>query len=535
MTQQTDFNFSDETNEVSSNALKTNTEWGMLDDELPELITLRSKAQFNPRSMKWAFVDGVTLISMNFTRLPTQVTPLVTSLKRVLIHALEENSSAYANNLFRSFGRLAIIIAKKTAVPVSEITETHVANYISKYAVGDKLGLEAQLSALLSRWSKLHYSGLSSAAIRLLEKRKKKGNVKGEGVMTFDPVTGPLTEYELQQLITELNGAYAAGQLDKQFYHLSWLVILTGQRVSQYCALKVKDLGRGTDEFGEVTFEIMIPKAKQRGEVIRDSFLSRPLNVQFGESLWKYAQEVRTESPERGDDAPLFPSSVNHREGYQLNSDFEGHWNSTELSAQFQAALSALAPVSPRTLAPMNLAVGRFRDTLGTRAAQEGLRELVIAEILGHSDTQNVGCYTAAIPEIAARMDKQLAKDLAPIANAFMGVILIRPEDATRAGDSSSLIVDYRNSKKGVGSCGSKYDCTFNVPIACYTCKSFEAWLDGPHEQLFEQLTKKREQLLATSGPRVAAINDLTIVAVKRVIDECQRIKSSVAEGHAHE
>lgn len=534
MSQQANLDFDGAGGEDLAAEQKKLAEWSKIDEELPEVITLRSKAQLNPCLMMWSFVDGVTPISMNFDRLPFQVTPLVVSLKRVLINVLEENSTSYASNLFRTFGRLASVIAEKATEPVSEINETHVSNYIAKFSLGDKLGLEAQLSALLGRWSKLNYTGLSGAAVQLLAKRKKKGNTKGEAVLTFDPVNGPLTEYELQQLITELNGAYASEILNKQFYHLAWLAILTGQRVSQYCALKIKDLARKVDEFGDVMFEIMIPKAKQRDEVIRDSFLCRPLNVQFGESLWKYANEVMEEYPILGDNAPLFPTNRKHRDGYQISSGFEFHWNSTELSTEFQAVLAAISPVSPRTFAPMNLAIGRFRDTLGTRAAQEGFGELIIAEILGHSDTQNVGCYTAAIPEIAARLDKQLAKDLAPIANAFMGIILIRPEDATLADDPTSKIVDYRHSKAGVGNCGTKYDCKFHAPVACYTCRNFEAWLDAPHEKLLEHLVKERERLLATSGTRVAAINDLTIVAIQRVVDECARIKRSVSKEPAH-
>lgn len=529
MNQQSSFEF--ESDELLDSAAQQQRlrKWAKLDDELPVLVTLRSKAQFRPSLHQWGFVDGVTHISMNFETLPMQVSPLIPSLKRVLINVLEENSPKYASNLFQTFSRIARVIAEKGSEPVSEIGEIHVSNYIAKYSLGDKLGLESQLSALLSKWGKLQYSGLSPSAIQLLRKRNKKGNTKGEAVRTLDPVNGPLTEYELQQLISEINSAYASGALDEQFYHLTWLAILTGQRVSQYCALKVRDLTRKADEFGDIVYEIQIPKVKQRGEVLRESFLSKPLTVQFGERLWAYCAKVRESFPELGDEAPLFPSDVEHRKGYQIGSGFERHWNSNELGNEFQAALASIAPVTPRTFAPMNLAIGRFRATLGTRAAQEGFGELVIAEMLGHTDTQNVGCYTATVPEIAARLDKQLAKDLAPIAKAFMGVILIRKEDATRADDSSSQIIDYRHSKKGVGNCGTKYDCTFHAPIACYTCRCFEAWLHAPHEELLDHLLKERERLLIASGPRVAAINDLTIVALQGVVDECARIKRSLA------
>lgn len=501
--------------------------WANRDEELPKLVTLRSGAQFDPREMHWAFMDGVSYVSMNFKKLPSQVAPLRIALKRVLIDVLKNASPIYANNLFRNFTRLADVIAER-AETVSLITEVHVANYIGKYSINDKLGLESQLAALLNRWAKLQISGVSADAVKLLNARKKPGNTKGEAVLTLDPVNGPLTDYELQQLTVELNNAYAAKILDEQYFYLVWLAILTGQRISQYCALKVKDLVRNEDEYGEKSYEILIPKAKQRGQSTRDSFLHRPLTRLFGERLWQYCNQVRTEYPMYSENAPMFPSGRKHREGMQINGEFEGNSSSTELADAFRETLSGLAPVSPRTMEPMNLAIGRFRDTLGTRAAQEGFGELVIAEILGHADTQNVGVYTAALPEIAGRIDKKLASELAPIANAFMGVILIRPEDATFAGDVTRQITDYRHSKSGIGSCGTKIDCKFNAPIACYTCLSFEAWLDAPHEKLLEHLLQDRDRLMASSGPRIAAVNDLTIIAVQRVVDECARIKRGI-------
>lgn len=531
---QNNLEFDDELPRVSS-SLQEKDDWKDVSEELPPILILRSGGRINPRDIHWSFIDGVTPVSINFASLPFQVEPLIINLKRVLIDALERNSPSYAINLFRSFARLASLIAEVTKDPIHEISQWHISNFIGKYSLNDPLGRVGQLSALITRWSKMDYPGVTEDAVKLLSKVKKKGNVKGEAVRTLDPVDGPFTEYELQQLISELNNAYATRQLEEQFYYLVWLAILTGQRVSQYCALKVKDLIRTVDDQGDVGYEILIPKAKQRDEVIRDSFLSRPLTIQFGEKLWSYSQRVISQNPTLKSEAALFPSPVEYRVREQLNPQFNGHWNSPDLSRAFREALADIAPISPRTMEPMNLAIGRFRDTLGTRAAQEGFGELVIAEILGHSDTQNVGAYVAVIPEIANRLDEQIGGDLAPIARAFLGAILIRPEDATRAEDPSSTIIDYRHSKGGVGSCGTKYDCKFRAPLACYTCFNFEAWLDGPHEQLLDHLVQDRERLLTTSGPRVAAINDLTISAIRSVIRECNLIKSGISKSDSDE
>jgi hypothetical protein len=257
--------------------------------------------------------------------------------------------------------------------------------------------------------------------------------------------------------------------------------------------------------------------------------LPRPLLRQFGEAFYAYAQDVQAAYPEMGNQAPMFPTDA--KSGLeQLNVDFEGHWTPTSLGVHFRKVLGDIAPISPRTYEPMNMVIGRFRDTLGTRAAQEGFGELVIAEILGHVDTQSVKCYIAVIPEVAQRLDKQLSRDLAPIANAFAGKILISRTAATRYGDSSSEIVDYKNSGMGVGNCGTSYNCQLNAPVACYLCPKFEAWLDAPHADLYQELEKDRMLVQEVGGERIAAVNDLAMTAIRSVMDECARIRSGLTE-----
>lgn len=494
-----------------------------LDDELPEVTTLRSGVQFEPHGDYWRFLDGTRMVYLDFNTIPPEVAPLKASLKRVLIDFLERNSPAYASNMFYYFRRLARAIAEQ-GVEIDTIETQHLLNAIASFGLNDKLGMESQLSALLTRWKSLGVNGVSDEAVRFLKSRRKKGNTKGEAVITLDPVKGPLSDLEFEDLMSAVTQAYAENRIPEQLYLLAWLIALTGQRVCQYCALKVKDVHR-METNGQIVYEIDIPKAKQQDELVRDSFLRRPLPLQIGEALWSHGQKVARSYESLSEDAPLFPTSSVTNVLTQLDEKFRHHFDARVLSSYLNKGLSRIAPVSHRTGESMHVAVGRFRDTIGTRAAQEGYGELVIAEILGHSDTQNVKCYVAVIPEIAQRLDRQLAKELAPIANAFNGRILVKKQNATRAGDPSSDIVDYANAGEGVGSCGTSYDCRFNAPVACYVCHNFEAWLDAPHEALLEHLLAERERLLVTSGPRIASSNDRVIIAIQSVIDTCDRMK----------
>jgi len=493
--------------------------------DLPESITLRSGGQISVQGDYWKFQDGVRTVYIDFNTLPVEVLPLVGSLKKVLINFLQINSSEYAANMFYYFRRLADVVAKKKQT-IDRIEVVHVINYIGEAGTDDALGLEAQLSSLLKRWFELGVDGVAADVPIFLKSRRKKGNVKGEAVITLDPVKGPLSDVELQDLMGAVNKAYAQRQIGEKLFLLTWLIAVTGQRVGQYCALKVKDLRKADDESTNI-YEIDFPRSKQRGLDTRDSFITRPLPNEIGKLLWIYAQGVSSALADLGADAPLFPQPTKTTKSLQASDTYQRHSDRHDMQYFVVSGLKKIAPLSLRTEKPIHIAIGRFRDTIGTRAAQEGYGELVIAEILGHTDTQNVKCYVGVIPEIAERLDKQLVKELAPISGAFMGRVLHNKDDATRAGDPRSDIVDYANAGQGVGSCGSHSDCRFHAPIACYTCHNFEAWSDAPHQTLLDHLLSDRERLMQTSGPRIAAINDRTIIAIQAVVDECDRMNGA--------
>jgi hypothetical protein len=253
---------------------------------------------------------------------------------------------------------------------------------------------------------------------------------------------------------------------------------------------------------------------------------SRELVPQIGELIWAYAQKVASHYAGVLDDpknAPLFPQI----RPACIEGPFAYHQTGKQLGNWLTESLEALSVMSERTGETLNITPVRFRRTFGTRAAQQGHGELVIAELLDHSDTQNVGVYVASVPDIAARIDKAIAMELAPLAQAFQGMLFADESQATRGADASSRIVDLRVDKSTpMGSCGQHSFCGFNAPIACYTCKSFQPWLDGPHEAVLDKLLERRERILGTAGPTMASVNDRTILAVAEVIQLCESFRN---------
>lgn len=227
------------------------------------------------------------------------------------------------------------------------------------------------------------------------------------------------------------------------------------------------------------------------------------------------------------------PTCSPGRRNFGGSSGFEFHRTGASISDALTKIVESLGVISVRTGEAINITPYRFRRTTGTRAAVEGHGELIIAELLDHTDTQNVGVYVQAVPEIVERIDRAMAFHLAPLAQAFAGTIVSSEEDAIRGGDPSSRVCDPRfdSSMKPMGSCGSHGFCGAMAPVACYTCRSFQPWLDGPHEAVLNYLIAEREHLLAEADLRIASINDRTILAVAEVVARCNQIKSSSTEG----
>jgi integrase len=493
------------------------------------LVTTKSNEVFDSDADVWKFrVEGSTA-SLDFTQFSFLSPGLQGSLKSTMTWFAENHSADYLQNLHGRMLHFVRHMAATKGATGAKITNAAVLNYKSSLDAATEYYLGV-VKVLLEKWHRLGYPGIEKDVISLFKEVRIKGNPKGVAVQTMDPLMGPYTNIELEAIQSAVNEAYAVGTLNEAMYLLSWLFMALGQRPTQYAALKVCDVTSVPLADGTVTYLIQMPRAKQRNAGIRSAFKVRELVPQIGKPLLDYAERVALRyvgvlaDPST---APLFPQTKPTNKGGQ----FAYHQAGATLGKSMAAALEALSAQSERTGDALNIAPVRFRRTFGTRAAQQGHGELVIAELLDHSDTQNVGVYVASVPEISARIDKAIAMHLAPLAQAFQGVLIETEQQATRGSDPSSRVVDLRIDKKApMGSCGQFSFCGFNAPVACYTCKSFQPWLDGPHDAVLDKLLERRERLLNTSGPTIVSINDRTILAIAEVIQLCRDFRKKRAQ-----
>lgn len=492
----------------------------------PRACTARTKSgvEFDPLADRWKYQDGVQNVFINFSRLSGLSKSLVENAKHVLKWYAENCAPGTIVSHYERLCHLDRAIATK-GIRLNVIEAEDIINYRGTLNGPTKRYLGA-LSGFLKKWYSLGYPGVSQSTILLLKQMRLKGAPKGVAVLTMDPQNGPFTQIEVEGLQASLNSSYAKGSVDTANFILAWLYMLLGQRSVQYACLKVCDVRVEMGATGERTYTLMMPSAKRPGIEARERLVPRPLVEQFGEVLVEYAEQVRSNYKDKGlilnvEQAPLFPSS----RGRRGSKGYEDHATAGSIGIRLKQTLEGLSVQSERTGKPLKVSSHRFRRTLGTRAAEEGHGPLVIAGLLDHTDTQNVGVYVASSPAIIERIDRAVALELAPLAQAFAGTI---KDDLLSNGGTARGIIDLRidRSGKAMGECGKHGFCSFSAPIACYTCGNFEAWLDGPHEAVLSHLIERRDRLLKSSDKRIASINDRTILAVAEVVKRCSDINA---------
>ncbi|MGY1450262.1 site-specific integrase [Pseudomonas chlororaphis] len=457
-------------------------------------------------------------------------TEIFLSFRHVLAFYAQTSAPSHARNLFERYKHY---VESTVGHPIFS-TES----LISYRSVLDAK-MEWYLGALrgfIRQWDRLGYAGIPKDALTLLDKWTLKGNEKGYAVQSMCPDSGPLTDIEMEGITAAVIRDYVRNRLALIDACYALTLTMTGRRPSQIAGLKLRDLicrsGR---------YFINFPRAKQRNQPWRASFKEYAIV----EDLWLLLQQqaiqvqqtfthkLRKEVPlELIGELPLFPAL----DGLDTRSDLKAqlvldrlHAPSISVKESMDLVAKTTRVFSERTGGLLRLNPTRFRYTLGTNLAREGKGELVIAEALDHSDTQNVGVYVRNIPEIVERIDKAVALQLAPIAQAFQGVLVVSERYARRGGDPGSRI---SNGSVNLGTCGSYGFCGALAPIACYTCNHFQPWLDGPHEAVLDGLISERNRVMEHTGDRkIASVNDRLILAVSDVVSRCDSMKREVARG----
>lgn len=494
---------------------------------LPSRLFLRDGQEVDTETDPWEVQDlSITgPIRFSFGDLTALHADAILQLRHTVGHFLETRSVAHAMNLFYRFRAFYhAVLVEAESQPVRQIELAQLLSWqaqLSKHTIW-QIGA---VRVLLEKASRLGYGFCSAEAMLWLDDVVIPGNPKGVDVRTRDPNRGSFTAAEVETLNAALNDAYADGEIDLSDYGAGHVLLAFGVRSRQLAALKEKDLIVASAENGEKRYVLRLPQAKQRGELTRKSFRNRQCDRRLGRLLEQLIDEnrVRKIDPEVPVPAGEWPMFIRLEPG-KNPPGFAYHHSAFMIAARIRSIIERRTGIKANSK--------RFRHTLAQNMADDGASKYEIAEALGHADTQQVGKYLEARPEMVSRLN-HLAEDFAPIMQAFAGTLVSRQDLATRATPKSKRLHDRTLATDGdraLGHCGQHGFCDLAKPIGCYTCRSFRAWDDGPHEEtLANLLIERRRKIDRGLSAKIYTINDRTIAAVMQVIQLCRRRRAAQA------
>lgn len=492
-----------------------------LQPPLPLKATTFEGVDFHPQMEDWDVGGLVGSLRLTFSDFASLSREMVHRLKWGLLICLQNQSSSYASNKYYRFKSFYRSVLAQHDVVHHQVELPEVLSYRGRLEPNTEWYLGV-IRVLLTDLEQLGFGIASTETVEYMSTATIRGSIKGTSIRTRDETSGSFTDAELLEMQSVLNDAYAAGRIDLTAFAITWLFLAYGSRPIQVAALKERDLIISTGS-EERTYALRVPRAKQQGEKVRGSFKTRYCGKQVGVLLERVIHENgsrREEFDLSEHDSPMFisksegnlPGMHHHMTGWEIG----------RIVANTMERLTGLKANSRR-----------FRITLAQRAVDDGKDKYTVAELLDHSDTQNVGVYFEASPAMVLRLDRHLAMELAPLAQAFAGVVVTTEQEARRGDDRTSRIFDrsLNNVRAALGTCGQMSFCGLAAPFACYTCRHFQPWIDGPHEEFMSALITDRDRLEAEGySPKIYTIRDRTILAVAEVIQLCVAEKAIRAE-----
>jgi hypothetical protein len=350
------------------------------------------------------------------------------------------------------------------------------------------------------RWGFAHqYRDFSLQTLMDLKSVRAIGNLKGHNVRFHHPVKGPLSPDELLLV----SNACAQGKGSERDRALVLLHLELGINPNSTVRIKNRDF-KSYIANGISTFQIDVPRLKKRTAVRETT--RRNITAKLGSLI--QSLQGKASVP----DAPLF---------YWLNTSRpEGDVNRAMLRFVNEAQI-----ISPRTGESLRLTPRRCTTTLATHMAEEGASRFHIAEILDHTDLQNVSVYTETVSSIADDVARATDRAMGSLVNRFLGKIVDSLDSAPRQQlipmHSPHIPLPVLNLA-GIGGCGKDIVrdglCELFPPLSCYLCPSFAALRSGPHREMLDSLesyvTKNKGDL---DSRILGQLNDI-ILAVRTVL-----------------
>jgi hypothetical protein len=338
---------------------------------------------------------------------------------------------------------------------------------------------------------------------RILQTITAVGNSKGHNVRFRHSVKGPFSPDELLLIGRAVN----EGRGTDRDRAIVMLHLELGHNPNASARLRNKDFIRYETD-SAVAYQLDVPRVKKRTSGRETK--RRPISGALGRVL----ERMRQGTP----DAPLLH--------WLPQKDPEAAINQTMRRFAREANL-----VSPRTQRRLVINPRRFRFSIATHMAEEGASMFHIAEVLDHTDTQNVRVYVETVSSIADSVAKATDAVLAPLVRRFQGRIIDSADGPAREGIPNQVIpaiaphLGVANlSVGGIGMCGRDVRkdglCRLLPPLSCYLCPSFAALRDGPHHEMLASIEAFLAQSQEVADKRIQVQLQDVCTAIQQVLEQ---------------
>ncbi len=491
---------------------------------LPSVVIDRRGMPVDITGDQWELNEPTAKLQLDWSKLEIIDPDLRVSIQRYFVWLITSSSPMNVHNAFRFIDLLISTSAfneadaQRTVIPYRAFSE-------ARASISKERQWQLHYSRQMYRWCAAQgYSNFSTKVADRLADIVVGGNAKGQAVRSKDPTKGPLDTHEVAALTSTLRASRANGSIPLAEQAIVWLALTTGSNAGQYASLREEDIRE--EKIGDevVAYILRIPRHKKGHVQHRAEFRERRLTRFVGQVIADLIQENRVLYPD--DDTnqaarPLFRGAEPMFGHNHALAEWTWHKTRSQITSLLQLAVKHLG-VTSRTNEPLRVSIRRFRYTLATRAIDNGASAYEVADLLDHSDLQNVGVYFDVHSNIVEHIDRAMAMALAPRAQAFAK--LVEREDEAVRGDIAGSRVHHGDRENDilepVGTCGNHSFCNVSAaPLACYTCPMFQPWMDGPHDLVLDHLLRERERKTEIGlKPKMVAINDHVIVEVAGVI-----------------
>lgn len=497
---------------------------------VPQGLELRSGVRTDVSDDVWLIPHPTREYSIDFRKLVVVECDHLNAIRRWTAHNLHSKSVAVAVNSFNQavpFFNTSSFIAsaqREEEIPFSVLSEGQ------SNLRADQLWQRHAYRDFYRWCHSQQFPYFGNDVVIKLDNVVVGGNRKGEAVRSADPDAGPLTSGEVAALTAALRAAWLEKTMPINEQAALWLCLAFGANASQYALMREEDIVEEHLNGQVVATLVSVPRQKKRHSGPRDEFQTRKANRFVGRVIRELIEENRVRFPKVKVDEPrpLFRRSF-PRSDFDSMTEYEWHLKGQQFTNLLRRAIKRIK-VKSRTGGELKLSPRRLRYTLATRMVDAGASKYALAAALDHSDLQNVDVYFDIDSSIVTHLDAAMAMALGERAQRFASVVTTEREaiNGTKGGSRRYFGNPQENLFEPIGTCGHTSFCNINAPYACYLCPKFQAWMDGPHEQVLDALIEgraKREQL--GLDPKIVALEDELITQVASVLAHIAKVRGA--------